>query len=96
MGGNKFQPREFPRSGSKAIDIEEEEEEERRAKVGNNNGQLCIERHHLEWRTQAAWAKISSFGYLSAAIAVLYLTMSKLGTHFDMLSILMFFFTTEF
>ena len=36
-GGGKFQPREFPRSGSKAIDVERKKEE--RAKVSNNNGQ---------------------------------------------------------
>ena len=36
----KFQPREFPRSGSKAMDVEERRERERRtAKVSDYNGQ---------------------------------------------------------
>ena len=34
-----FQPREFPRSGSKAKDVERKKE---RLKVGNNNGKLHI------------------------------------------------------
>ena len=34
----KFQPREFPQSGSKAIDVKEKERKRERAKVGNNNG----------------------------------------------------------
>ena len=43
LGETNFRPREFPRSGSKAKDVEEEErKKERRAKVGNNNGQLRI------------------------------------------------------
>ena len=37
FGETNFQPREIPRSGSKAKD-----EKERRPKVGNNNGQLHI------------------------------------------------------
>ena len=40
MGDTNFQPREFPRSGSKAK--AKERKRERRAKVGNNNGQLSI------------------------------------------------------
>ena len=43
LGETNIQPREFPRSGSKAKDVKEREKErERRAKVGNNNGQLRI------------------------------------------------------
>ena len=37
----KFQPREFLRSESKAIDVKEREK--KRTKVSNNNGQLRIE-----------------------------------------------------
>ena len=36
MGGTKFHPHEFPRSGSKAKDVEE------RRRVGNNKGQIRI------------------------------------------------------
>ena len=39
LGEANFQPREFPRSWSKAKDIERKKE---RLKVGNNNGQLRI------------------------------------------------------
>ena len=39
LGKTNFQPREFPRSGSKAKDVKERGE---RPKVGNNNGQLRI------------------------------------------------------
>ena len=42
-GETKFQPRERPRSGSKAIDVKEGRGEREIAKVGNNNGQLSIE-----------------------------------------------------
>ena len=42
MGETNFQPREIPRSGSKAKDGKERKKEKRRAKVGNNNGQLRI------------------------------------------------------
>ena len=43
LGDTNFQPREFPRSGSKAKDVKEKERERReRLKVGNNNGQLRI------------------------------------------------------
>ena len=38
--GKKFQPQDFPHSGSKAKDVKEERKI--RAKVGNNNGQLRI------------------------------------------------------
>ena len=54
LGETNFQPWEFPRSGSKAKDGEKRERE--RAKVGNNNGQLCIATPPW-WRTQAALAK---------------------------------------
>ena len=40
LGETKSQPREFPRSGSKAEDVKEREKE--RPKVGNKNDQLCI------------------------------------------------------
>ena len=40
MGETQFQPREFPRSGSKAKDGEKKEEREKeRLNDGNNNGQ---------------------------------------------------------
>ena len=38
-GETKFQPREFPQSGSKALGVKKERE---RAKIVNNNGQLRI------------------------------------------------------
>ena len=41
FGETNFQPREFPRSGSKAKDGKERRKRER-LKVGNNNGQLRI------------------------------------------------------
>ena len=39
MGGTKFQLRENPRSGSKAMSVERKRRERERAKVGNNNDQ---------------------------------------------------------
>ena len=44
MGETNVQPREIPRSGSKAKDGKERKKRERkkRPKVGNNNGQLRI------------------------------------------------------
>ena len=41
LGETNFQPREFPRSGSKAKDVKEKEER-KGPKVGNNNGKLLI------------------------------------------------------
>ena len=41
LGETNVQPRENPRSGSKAKDGKEREKK-KRPKVGNNNGQLCI------------------------------------------------------
>ena len=41
-GETKFQPREFPRSGSKAKGVEEKEKERKKTKVGENNGPLCF------------------------------------------------------
>ena len=38
LGETKFQPREFPRNGSKAIDVERKKERERE-KVSDYNGQ---------------------------------------------------------
>ena len=55
MGGTKFQPREFPRSGSKAMDIKERDKEI--VKVGNNNGQLRIANATTGGARKAAWAK---------------------------------------
>ena len=40
LGETNFQPREFPRSGSKAKDGKERDRE--RLNDGNNNGQLLI------------------------------------------------------
>ena len=55
-GKTKFQPREFPRSWSKAKDGKEKrfekEKRKRRLRVVNNNGQLSIAN-----ATKAAWAK---------------------------------------
>ena len=42
LGETNFQPREFPRSGSKASDGKEEKKKRERKKVGNNNGKLRI------------------------------------------------------
>ena len=55
-----FQPREFPRSGSKAKDVKERKKKkrERRAKVGNNNGQLRIANVTLGGASKAAWANV--------------------------------------
>ena len=55
LGETNFQPREFPRSGSKAKDVKEERKRDRREKVGNYNGQLCSThcKRHLRWRTQS-------------------------------------------
>ena len=41
LGETKFQPREFPRSGSKTKDVEREKER-KGEKVSVNNGQLRI------------------------------------------------------
>ena len=41
LGETKFQLRKFPRSGSKAIDVERDREREKE-KVSDNNGQLRI------------------------------------------------------
>ena len=54
-GETNFQPREFPRSGSKAKDGEKRERE-RRAKVGNNNGQLGIANATSCGARKATWA----------------------------------------
>ena len=48
MGEIKFQPREFPWSGSKAEDIKEKEEE--RAKVNDYNGQYLSPEPINSWR----------------------------------------------
>ena len=49
LGETNFQPREFPRSGTKAKDGEREKTKKKeRLKVGNNNDQL-----RLGWRTQS-------------------------------------------
>ena len=42
LGETNFQPREIPRSGTKAKDGKEKKREKERPKVGNNNGQLSI------------------------------------------------------
>ena len=42
LGETNVQPREIPRSGSKAKDGEKEETEKERLNEGNNNGQLQI------------------------------------------------------
>ena len=42
LGETNFQPREFPRSGSKAKDGKEREKKIKRPKIGNKNGQLRI------------------------------------------------------
>ena len=52
-GETNFQPREFPRSGSKAKDRKEKE----RLKVGNNNGQLRIANATSGGARKAACAK---------------------------------------
>ena len=40
----KFQLRDYPRSGSKAMNVERRKKEEERAKVSNNNGQYkCLD-----------------------------------------------------
>ena len=59
MGETNFQPREFPRSGSKAEDGEREKRkrEKRGPNDGNNNGQATHGARKHPWRTQAAWAK---------------------------------------
>ena len=49
-----FQPREFPRSGSKAKDGERKKEE--RLNDGNNNGQLRIANATSDGACKAAWA----------------------------------------
>ena len=51
LGETNFQPREIPRSGSKAKDGKEREKE--RPKVGNNNGQ------HIATPPRVAHAKPS-------------------------------------
>ena len=57
LGETNFQPREFPRWGSKAKDGEKRKRE-RRAKVCNNNGQLRIANATSGGTPKAAWAKI--------------------------------------
>ena len=49
-----FQPREFPRSGSKTKDGKKRE----RLKVGNKNGHLCIANATRGGARKAAWAKM--------------------------------------
>ena len=56
ISSSYFQPREFPRSGSKAKDGEKKRKRER-LKVGNNNGQLRIANATLGGARKAAWAK---------------------------------------
>ena len=63
LGETNFQPREFPRSGSKAKDGEKEKE--RRLKVGNNNGQLRIANANSGGACKAAWANISEDSIIS-------------------------------
>ena len=53
LGETNFQPREFPRSGSKAKDGGR-----KRLNDGNKNGQLRIANATLGGARKAAWAKI--------------------------------------
>ena len=39
-GGTQLQPRDFPRSGRKAIDVERKKERKKRENMSENNGQL--------------------------------------------------------
>ena len=56
-GGENFQPRKFPRSGSKAKDREQREKKERLNNDDNNNGQLCIANATSGVACKAAWPK---------------------------------------
>ena len=67
LGETTLQPREFPRSVSKAKDVEKE-----RLKVGDNNGQLRIADATSGGACKATWAKrnhpaagVSNYGNLS-------------------------------
>ena len=60
LGGKKFRPREFSRSGSKAKDREKEKKEKKkkeRLNDGDNNGQATHGTRKHAWHTQAAWDK---------------------------------------
>ena len=75
LGETNVQPREFPRSRSKAKDVKEKEREER-LKVGNNNGQL-----HIGWHTQATWAKIKQ--KVVEAIEIMKIRLHAKSDHAD-------------
>ena len=57
MGGNKFQPREFPQSGSKAIDVERvKRREERKSMIAMVNTSCLNQKIKKSVKTMANFA----------------------------------------